>query len=302
MCDFKKYFSESCDEALRNILKKKITGSFFFVNTEIIGYSVLKRPLECFSIGNSPNKVLLCGGFHGMEWITCHLLYMFIINVCRSIINHKKLSDKNLWEYFGKRSLAVVPCVNPDGVEISIHGSRSAGMLSDFVERISGGDTLHWQSNAMGVDINHNFNADWQTVKKRELQNGIAFPSKTRYGGEFPESEPESHCLADFCRNNKIISATAFHSQGEEIYWSYGDSTPPKSLKIAEKMSELSGYSLSFPEEMAVGGGFKDWSIQQLHIPSFTVEVGKGENPLDISQLDGIYNKLENMLVYLISA
>ena len=154
----------------------------------------------------------------------------------------------------------------------------------------------------MGVDINHNFDADWKTVKKRELENGIIFPSKTRYGGEFPESEPESHCLADFCRNNKIISATAFHSQGEEIYWSYGDSTPPKSLKIAEKMSELSGYSLSFPEEMAVGGGFKDWSIQQFHIPSFTVEVGKGENPLDISQLDGIYNKLEKMLVYLISA
>ena len=53
---------------------------------------------------------------------------------------------------------------------------------------------------------------------------------------------------------------------------------------------------------MAVGGGFKDWIIQKLHIPSFTVEVGKGENPLDISQLDGIYNKLEKMLVYLISA
>lgn len=302
MYDFKKYFSQRCDEALRNILREKITDSFFFVNTEAIGFSVLKRPVECFSIGNSPNKVLLCGGFHGMEWITCHLLYMFIINVSRSIINRKPLCGENLWEYFRNKSLAVVPCVNPDGVEISIHGSRSAGMLSDFVERISGGDTLHWQSNAMGVDINHNFDADWKTVKKRELENGIIFPSKTRYGGEFPESEHESHCIADFCRSNTIISATAFHSQGEEIYWSYGKNTPQKGFEIAEKMSKLSGYSLSFPEEMAVGGGFKDWIIQKLHIPSFTVEVGKGENPLDISQLDGIYNKLEKMLVYLISA
>ena len=238
MYDFKKYFSQRCDEALRNILREKITGSFFFVNTEAIGFSVLKRPVECFSIGNSPNKVLLCGGFHGMEWITCHLLYMFIINVSRSIINRKPLCGENLWE----------------------------------------------------------------TVKKRELENGIIFPSKTRYGGEFPESEHESRCIADFCRSNTIISATAFHSQGEEIYWSYGKNTPQKGFEIAEKMSKLSGYSLSFPEEMAVGGGFKDWIIQKLHIPSFTVEVGKGENPLDISQLDGIYNKLEKMLVYLISA
>lgn len=67
---------------------------------------------------------------------------------------------------------------------------------------------------------------------------------------------------------------------------------------MAEKMSQLSGYTVSFPEDIATGGGFKDWLIEELHIPAFTVEVGKGVNPLDISQLVPIYSKIEKMLIY----
>jgi len=32
-------------------------------------------------------------------------------------------------------------------------------------------------------------------------------------------------------------------------------------------------------------------------VPAFTVEVGKGENPLDISQLSDIYSKTEGIMV-----
>ncbi|MEE1055855.1 MAG: M14 family metallocarboxypeptidase [Acutalibacteraceae bacterium] len=298
---FEEMFTKKCDENLRNKFKKAINDSFFFVNTGVIGRSVLNRPIDCYTIGNKPEKIFLCGGVHGMEWITSHILYMFIINISYSIINHKPILNLNLWKYFTEKSLVVVPCVNPDGVEISINGSDSAKSLKNFVEKISNGDTLHWQSNVLGVDINHNFNAGWSVVKEKEIAKGITSPAKTRYGGECPESQPETIALTEFCRNNRISAAVAFHSQGEEIYWDYGENTPPQSLGIANKMAELSGYTVAEPEDIAVGGGFKDWVIEELHIPAFTIEVGKGKNPLDISQLLPIYAKIEKMLIYMLT-
>lgn len=294
-------FTKPCDESIRSEMKNYITANYFFVGTEVIGKSILGKPIECYTIGNKKKKILFCGAFHGMEWITSLVLYKFIINICDSIINHKKIQNEKLWEYFTDVSLAVIPCVNPDGVEICINGSKASKSLESYIEYISNGNTASWQANAMGVDINHNFNADWQSLKKKEIAMGITTPRASRYGGVVAESEPETITLTDFCRKNEIVSATAFHTQGEEIYWSFGENTPPESEKIAKKMAELSTYTLSQPESIATGGGFKDWVIDELHIPAFTLELGKGKNPLSISQLQSIYDKIEAMLLYLIS-
>lgn len=295
-------FKEPCNENIRNAMKSLITENYFFVNVKTIGKSTLGRPIECYTIGNQRKKVLFCGAFHGMEWITSLVLYKFIINICDAIINHKTIQNEKLWQYFCGYSLAIIPCVNPDGVEICINGSKSARNLESYIDYISKGDTSSWQANAMGVDINHNFNADWQNLKMKELAMGINSPRASRHGGTYPESEAETIALTGFCRENEIISATAFHTQGEEIYWSFGEHTPKHSRVMAEKMSELCGYVVSQPESIATGGGFKDWVIEELHIPAFTLELGKGKNPLSISQLQPIYDKVEKMLLYLASA
>ena len=293
---FEKLLTENCDENIRNQFKHQILQSYFFIHTTPVGKSILGRKIDCFHIGNSEKIILLCGSFHGMEWITSQLLYKFIIKIGNTIINREMPYLANLSECLKEYSLAIIPCVNPDGVEIAVNGSPSARHLQDFVERISKGDTSHWQSNALGVDINHNFDADWQNLKNKELSSGITFPSMTRYGGEFPESEPETRALTKFCRENQICKAIAFHSQGEEIYWSFGEHTPVQSLETAKKLAEWSGYALNFPESIATGGGFKDWLITEKSIPAFTIEVGKGKNPLPVSQLPKIYAQLEKML------
>lgn len=294
-------FSSKCDEQARLILKEKITSYYPFVNVTTIGKSVLNRPIECFSIGDKEKTVLFCGAFHGMEWITSFLLYLFIININETIINPKLNFRDKIFQCLSKKSIAIIPCVNPDGVEISINGSESAGKLKNMVEYISKGDTKHWQSNAYGVDINHNFNAGWHKVKENEKAMGIILPSKTRYGGKSPENQAETKTMTKFCRTHKLTSAFAFHSQGEEIYWDYGAKTPPQSKAIADTIAKLSGYTVSTPEKIATGGGFKDWVIDELKIPAFTIEVGKGKNPLDISQLMPIYQKIENMLFYMLN-
>lgn len=38
--------------------------------------------------------------------------------------------------------------------------------------------------------------------------------------------------------------------------------------------------------------GYKDWFIQEFRRPGFTIELGKGVNPLPISQFDVLYEEM----------
>lgn len=268
-----------------------------FLSRDTIGESRCARPIDLLSVGNRRKQVLFAAGFHGMEWITTMLMLRFVDELCGCVKMGRSMCGIRVGTFLNRRGLAVIPCVNPDGVEIQIHGSESAGSYRDAVERACGGNTSRWQANAAGVDINHNFSAGWEELKKLELENGINAPAPTRYGGSSPESEPESRTIASYCRTGSISHALAFHSQGEEIYWSYGDYHEPEALRMAKLMSHSSGYKLGEAEGLACGGGFKDWFVDKFRRPAFTVEIGKGKNPLPAEQLDSIYEGLREMLV-----
>ncbi len=251
------------------------------LKAEIFGRSLLQRGLYALRFGEGQRKLLFAGAFHGMEHMTARLLLRYAEKLCGAAL---------------RCQLTIAPMVNPDGVEIQQHGAMRAGCFASVAERVSGGDTSRWQANARGVDLNHNFDACWQELRQREQAAGIEGPAMTRFGGYYPESEPESRALAQLCRREQFSMAVAFHTQGEEIYWNFGKQTPRQSYEIARTMAQASGYAVSAPEGLAVGGGFKDWFITEFYRPAFTVEAGKGTNPLPEEEFDSVYAKLEPML------
>ena len=285
------------DTKYRNKIINDLLNKYTFLNHGSLSQSLCFRNIDYIQIGNPINQVLLAGAFHGMEWLTSLLLLHFVKEISEAVTKEIPISDIIISEFLKHSGVIIVPCVNPDGVEISMHGAKSAGRFSSLVEKASNGDTNSWQANARGVDINHNFNAGWNALHELELSCGITGPAKTQYGGPYPESEPESSCLTKLCRSANIRHSLAFHSQGEEIYWSYGENTPKRSELMARIMAMSSGYVATHPTGLAVGGGFKDWFINELKLPSFTVEIGKGKNPLPLSNLEEIYYQLEELLV-----
>ncbi len=285
------------DRKTREILIGSLLTDYGFLTRDTIGESRCARPIDLLSVGSRRKQVLLTAGYHGMEWITTLLLLRFMDDVCHSILTGETMCGVKLAPLLNQRGLALIPCVNPDGVEIQINGAGTAGAYEALVTDASGGDTSHWQANACGVDINHNFAACWNELKAMELSNGIKAPAPTRYGGEYPESEPESRSVASYCRTGNITHALAFHSQGEEIYWDFGEYRAEESRQMALSMSQSSGYTVSEPTGLAVGGGFKDWFVSKFGRPAFTIEVGKGTNPLPMKDFDGIYDKIKEMLV-----
>ncbi len=285
-------------ERMRENMVNKIIKEFNFVKTEKIGYSVCGRSIDLMSIGNREDSVLWIGAHHGLEWITTLLIFEFFYEICEKIKFNKNICGIDLKDKFSKRGIMAVPCLNPDGVEISLNGFESVPKSKLPIKNISDRFAAQWQSNANGVDLNHNYDAGWEALHKLEEKNNIFSPRHTRYGGNLPESEPETKAVTNLCRKNNFEYALAFHSQGEEIYWDYGDRTPKNSKKFAEIFSIMSGYTISKPEGLAVGGGFKDWFIEEFGKPAFTIEVGCGENPLPIEDFNKIYSKIKNALYF----
>ena len=66
---------------------------------------------------------------------------------------------------------------------------------------------------------------------------------------------------------------------------------------MAEIMAASSGYAVADPEGLASHGGFKDWFIEEMRRPGFTLEMGQGVNPLPLSDFGELYEKAREMLL-----
>jgi g-D-glutamyl-meso-diaminopimelate peptidase len=275
----------------RMVFYEKLCHHFPFLQKEIIGKSLLNREIPAFTLGNSKSRVVLAGAFHGSEWLTINILLHFLWDLCRSLQYGCTVAGLKLKHPLNKRGISIIPCVNPDGVEINLKGFSAAKNYSSFVESITS-STCKWQANAAGVDLNHNFPAQWDKIHLEEEKLGITSPWYTRYGGKHPASEPETIAVMNYCLKNNFDLAYAFHSQGREIYWSFGNNTPKASLTLARLFSKTCGYKISTPPEIANGGGFKDWFIEKFQKPAFTFEIGKGENPLPLTDCNREYQIL----------
>lgn len=284
------------DELIRAI--RQLKHRYNFIQRCAIGRSVLGRAIPALIIGAGAHPVLYVGAHHALEYMTSMVLVRFIGELCEHIEAGKGFHGINIETILKRRSVYIIPMLNPDGVELHLNGLETApAAVRENLLRISGGNFDDWQANARGVDLNHNYNAGFKLLRRMELENGITGPAPRQFGGVKPESEPETHALCNLCRKMIFRRAYAFHSQGEEIYWEYGSKTPKNSLDIARSLSAASGYSMARPQGLASHGGFKDWYINVFARPGFTIEIGKGKNPLPLAYFDDIYGKIEKMLI-----
>lgn len=262
-----------------------------------IGRSLLGRGIYAVRLGNSRRFSLFVGGVHGQEWLTVLLLFRFLDDLFSSIAQNHPLADIQVKKALDHQGLVVVPALNPDGISIALEGAAGAPGMEQQVSALCDGDFSRWQANARGVDLNHNFDAGFELCKQAEQSAGILGPGPGKYGGERPESEPETRSICRFIRTQPVRQLYAFHSQGEEIYYQYGEHTPPRAPLIAQVLASSSGYMLARPTGTASHGGLKDWFIEEFHRPGFTIEIGRGKNPLPITELEPIYARLIEMLL-----
>ena len=101
--------------------------------------------------------------------------------------------------------------------------------------------------------------------------------------------------MAELVRDSNFSRILAFHTQGEVIYWGFEGLEPPEAEPIVNEFARVSGYQpIRYADSSA---GLKDWFIQDWRRPGFTIEVGRGVNPLPLTQLEEIYQKSLGILL-----
>ena len=253
------FFSMLPDEAGRKSLLS-LLSRYPALSLSSLGKSVLGRDIPLVRVGHGRRAVLYVGAHHGMEWITTSLLLRFLSDLA---IAHARRGGTDASPLPPEVSLYVLPILNPDGVELVLHGIRAAGRMRASLLLQSGGDFSRWQANARGVDLNHNYDAGFAAYRMLERAAGIRHGGATRYSGPYPFSEPETEALRRFIDRIRPALTLTLHTQGEEIY--YHETNPPVAgaAEIGAALSAITGYRLCTPAGMAAYGGLADYLAEE---------------------------------------
>lgn len=198
---------------------------------------------------------------------------------------------RGLFDKIKKFNLSFVLMANPDGVELQ------CGNLLSFPKRtqkklieFNGGsrDFSMWKANANGVDINNNFDANFG------FNVHSSKPSSHGFVGKNALSEKESRAIANYTMKKNPFITISYHTKGEEIYFNFfqAEGRLLRDEKIAKRFSKSTGYEIK-NVELTSSGGFKDWCVQKLKIPSLTIELGNDcwSHPIGKDKLLKIFDK-----------
>ena len=239
----------------------------------VIGRSLFGREIFAFYVGarGAPAGISQYA-IHAREWLTAYLALQHI---------RRGLARGGAW---------VVPLVNPDGALLVQEGAESApaARRGELLYQNGGADFSLWKANGRGVDLNVNFDARWGTgAGNRRV------PGPAGYVGRAPFSESESHALADFTLRVSPRFTISWHTKGEKVYWRFRQPffRARRDRRLARVLGRATGYPLRDTPHSA--GGYKDWCIDALKIPAFTVEAGKDSfaHPLGFAAFGDILAK-----------
>lgn len=273
-----------------------------FLQIGSIGKSIMGKDLTYIRIGTGTKEVFYSGAIHSNEWITAPLLMKFIENFCRSYVNNSRIFGYSSRQIFDDVSIYIVPMVNPDAVDLVV------GALGPNTEEYINARNLAnnypdipfpsgWKSNIVGVNLNLQFPAGWEIARDIKYAQGYTSPGPRDFVGYGPLTEPEALAMYNFTLVHNFSLILAYHTQGQVIYWKYLNYNPPQARIIGERFAEISGYLLEITPYESGYAGYKDWFIKEYNRPGYTIEVGRGNNPISISQFSTIYSENEGILV-----
>lgn len=267
---------------------RALTARYPFLTAFVYGRSAAGHRLRCLRFGTGERTAVFAAAHHANEWITAPALLRCVQELCAAYASGEAAAR----EIYERTALYFAPLVNPDGVDL-VTGAIQPGEGLRRAEEIAadypqvpwpGG----WKANILGTDLNLQYPAGWEAAKEIKFAQGWTSPAPRDYVGAAPLCAAESRALYELTVSARPAVTAAFHTQGEVIYWQYHGYAPAGSDALAESLAAASGYALDSAPDESGNAGYKDWCIDALGIPAFTVECGLGENPLPIGQLDGV--------------
>ena len=224
---------------------------------EVIGESLEGRPIAVERVGNGPLDVLVIGGIHGGYEHNSIVL-------ARRLLEYFRQDPERLPAAF---TLHVIDNMNPDG----LHRVTGGTPIAEFDFR--GANTVPGRFNANGVDLNRNWDGDWQPTSywgRREVD-----------AGSEPFSEPETRVVRDYFRRIDPVVSVFFQSAAAGLWYSGAEDGWTPARRLAEAYAGASGYRLPADTDEDGGADLVDYEITgsaddyfyEIGHPNLTVEL-----------------------------
>jgi carboxypeptidase T len=268
-----------------------------------IGESLENRKIYALKISDNASRdenepaVLFLGCHHAREWISVEVPFLF----GKYLLENYDLSQE-VRDLVDASEVWIVPIVNPDGLEYSIHVYR------------------YWRKNrranadeTYGVDINRNYGYRWGY----DDTGSSGDPASEAYRGTGAFSEPETAAVRGLYIQRDFRAMISYHSYSQDILypWGYTTDPAPRSIELNAVAGTMSGliaaargtiYSSGQASRLLylTNGDTVDWTYSIAGAPSFTIElppvdVDHGGFFNDESAIAGIFEENLPAMLYL---
>ncbi len=240
---------------------------------ENIGQSAGGKVITAYHFGEGDTEVLFIGGIHGgYSWNTALLGYELV-----------EWFTKNADKVPDNVRVTVIPVLNPDGLE-KVTGKLGLFTASDVNKtesvRVAG------RFNDNNVDLNRNFNCEWQAVGK--------WQNKDVSGGTAAFSEPEAQAIQSYVGANKPAAVVTWYSAAGGVYASdCKKGVSEDTLALTNLFAKASGYTAY--EEFdyyEITGDMVNWLAGQ-GIPAISVLLTNHEQTEFSKNIAGVEAVLE---------
>jgi carboxypeptidase T len=266
------------------------------IGRSIEGREIPSLRVHDASMPQAPLNIYVLGGHHAGEWMGVEVALSF-----PRYLLERAGTDAGARRVIREAQVYVVPIVNPDGLEYTIHTSQSWRK-----NRRDNGNGLR------GVDLNRNYEFMWGCDDVNSSPN----PASHAYRGTAPFSEPETQAIRELMLSNPPAGVLDFHTFGQIVY-------PPRSLAsvltprhlamrdLARRMTDImaatNGRSYdvgpSYAPDDCPNGKLIHWAYATYAAPSFLVELpGKTENDAAESDIAGITGEQAPAILHFMNA
>ncbi len=274
--------TETIENSENNIVNKEIPVATDSEEDEtkdsptstVIGSSTNENKIVAHHYGEGDSEILFIGGIHGgYAWNSSLLAYEFM----DYISSNPSVIPENV-------KVTVIPVLNPDGLSkvVSIDGPfESSDITMSLAETIPG------RFNGNNVDLNRNFDCDWQ--KTATWQN------KSVSSGDSAFSEPESLALKNYVELKKPTAVVVWDSAAGGVFASScNNGVSAETLELVNLYSKASGYKaykdFDFYE---ITGDMVNWFAKN-NIPAISILLTNHSDIEWTKNIAGIKAILEN--------
>ena len=240
----------------------------------IIGTSVQGNPITAYHYGTGTEEVLFVGGIHGgYEWNTVALAYQ--------AMDYFKANPNSIPANI---KVTVIPVLNPDGLNKTV---GTAGRFTETDVPTSEAATISGRYNANTVDLNRNFDCDWQATGK--------WQSHTVSGGTAAFSEPESLAMKNYITTQNPTAVIVWYSAAGGVYSSSCHAgVLAETKKLTSLFAKASGYpAFETFDYYAITGDMVNWLAKE-NIPAISVLLTNHNDTEWTKNLAGIQALLKN--------